>query len=283
MSAPRVGMPQIIQGIIFTEIIPQLIPEIDPINLIRLGSIVRKLNRSDLYRPLTDALRKIQLAKLMTIDALSIESEIASKLEPNVVVSYPYGQIRHSLAVTDVLIHTKSSLDSIAIFLTDFLKLRARGGQRDFKLTEFRRELYSNDPILESQLKSLEPWFLELQVMRDELIHRSSIRNMLIIGPSECGILPIPKRDLDHGIRAFDRPITRKNFYSTQEFLDHHYKNLVNVFRAVVERCIEIELISVVEPPIDPEVESKLVAFPFKVTQSMNVTTIRVKVGPLGF
>lgn len=277
------GMPQKIEGIIFTEIVPNLIPEIDPRNLIRLGSIVRKLNRSRLYRPMTDALRKIQFVKLMTIEALAIESEIASQMEPNAVVSYPYGQIRHSLAVTDALIHTKSALDSVAVFLTDFLRLRARGGNRDFKLTNFRKELYSNDPILEKLLGPFEPWFRELQEIRDELIHRSSIRNMLIIGPSECGILPIPKRDLSLGIPAFDRSITHENFFSTREFLDYHYKNLVNVFRVVVERCIETELITTTEPSIDLEVEKKLFVFPFKVTKRMTATKIKTKVGPLGF
>jgi hypothetical protein len=59
------GMPQKIEVIIFTGIIPNLIPEIDPRNLIRLGSIVRKLNRSRLYRPMTDALRKIQFVKVI--------------------------------------------------------------------------------------------------------------------------------------------------------------------------------------------------------------------------
>jgi hypothetical protein len=276
-------MPQKIQGIIFTEIIPKLIPEVDTRNLVRLGSIARKMNRTRAYEPLTDALRKIQWVKLTAIEALSIETEIANATEPGAIVSYPFGQIRHSLAVTDALIHTKSALDSIAVFLADFLKLDAKGANRDFKKPEFREEIYSNDPILGTRLKALEPWFQELQEIRDEWIHRSSIRNMLIIGPSDCGPLPIPRRDLNLGLRVFDRPITRKNFFSTKEFLDHYYNNLITTFETVVQRCIEIELIAVTEPPIDLEVEKNLAVFPLKATESMKVTKFKVKIGPLGF
>jgi hypothetical protein len=277
------GMPQKLQGIIFTEIIPKLIPEVDTRSLVRLGSIVRKMNRTKVYEPLTDALRKIQWIKLTAIEALSVEGDIANAMEPGAIVSYPFGQIRHSLAVTDALIHTKPALDSIAVFLADLLRLEAKGANRDFKKPEFREEIYSNDLTLGTRLKTLEPWFRELQEIRDEWIHRSSIRNMLIVGPSECGPLPIPRRDLDKGLRAFDRPITRKHFFSTKEFLEHHYNNLIAMFRAVVERSIEIELISVTEPSVDLEVERSLGVFPLKSTESMNLAKIKVKIGPLGF
>jgi hypothetical protein len=276
-------MPQKVQGVIFTEIIPKLIPEVNTRNLVRLGSIVRKMNRARAYEPLTDALRKIQWVKLTAIEALSIETDIISAMEPGAIVSYPYGQIRHSLAVTDALLHTKSALDSIAVFLADFLKLRAKGANRDFKKPEFREEVYSNDPVLGMQLKALEPWFQELQEIRDEWIHRSSIRNMLIVGPSDCGPLPIPRKDLNLGLRVFDRPITRKNFFSTKEFLDHHYNNLVTMFETVVQRCIEVALIAGTEPPIDLEVEKSPAFFPLKSTQSMSVTKFKVKMSPLGF
>lgn len=277
------GMPLKIQGIIFTEIIPDLIPEVDTRSLVRLGSITRKMNRTKFYDPLTDALRKIQWVKLMAIEALSIESDITNAMEPETIVTYPFGQIRHALAVTDALLHTKSALDSIAVFLADFLKLRAKGAQRDFKILEFREEVYSNDPILGTRLKHLDPWFRELQDVRDEWIHRSSIRNLLIIGPSECGPLPIPRKELNLGLKAFERPLTHRNFFSTKEFLDHHYNNLITIFRTVVERCIEIELITTTEPSIDLEVEKNLFVFPFKLTKSMTATKIKTKVGPLGF
>jgi hypothetical protein len=283
MSSPSSPFPQNIQGIIFTEVVPQLTPEIETTNLIRLGSIVRRRHREKLYEPLPDALRKIQWVKLLAIEAISIDNEIRNAMEPNKMVSYPYGQMRHALSVTSALFHTKSAVDSIAVFLTDFLKLKARKGDRDFKKPEFRQKVYAEDSILGARLKELEPWFEELQEIRDEWIHRSSIRCMLINGPSECGALPIPKKNLQLGLRAFDRPINSRNFFSTQQFLDYHYTNLVNLFRKVVERCIEIELVSVVEPPVDIEVEQKMIMFPTKSTVSMTLKGMKVKIGPLGF
>lgn len=275
--------PQTIKGIIFTEVVPKLTPEIDSAALIRLGSIVRFTNHQKLYAPLPDAFRKIQWIKLMSIEAISIDKEITSQQEPNKVVTNPSGQMRHALSVTGALFHTKSALDSIAVFLSDFNKLKAKGGDRDFKKPQFRQELASSDPVLWVQLKEFEPWFDKLQEIRDEWIHRSSIRCMLISGPSEVGALPIPRNHLELGLEAFRKPITAKNFFSTEEFLDYHYRNLVGVFRRVVERCIEIELITIPEPPVDVEVEKTLSAFPFQPTWSGKLEGFKVKVGPLGF
>lgn len=283
MTAFTKPFPKNIQGIIFTEVVPQLTPEIDTTNLIRLGSIVRKEHHEKLYRPLTDALRKIQWVKLMAIEAISIDSDITNAMEPNKMMTYPYGQMRHALSVTGVLFHTKSAVDSIAVFLTEFLGLKAQGGDRDFKKDQFRRAIAANDPILDQRLKVFEAWFQELQEIRDELIHRSSIRSMLVVGSTECGALPIPKKDLELGLDAFSRPITAKNFFSTKQFVDRHYENLVNLFRKIVERCIEIELISIVEPPVDIEVERTLTMFPCMATWSGPLQGIKVKIGPLGF
>lgn len=277
------SFPKEIQGIIFTEVVPKLTPEIDPTILVRLGSIVRKKRKENLYKPLTDACRKVQWVKLMAMEAISIDEEITSKMELNKVVSYPYGQMRHALSVTGALFHTKSAVDSIAVFLTAFLKMKAQGGNRDFKKSKFRDELDSNDPVLGTRLKEFESWFDDLQEVRDEWIHRSSIRCMLINGSSECGALPIPKHEIELGLDAFNKPITRKNFFSTKEFLDYHYTNLVKLFCKVVERCIEVELIGFSEPPVDVEVEKMMMTFPFMSTWSGKVDTVRIKIGPLGF
>jgi hypothetical protein len=280
LTAP---FPKEIKGIIFTEVVPKLTPEINPTALIRLGTIVRKKNKIELYKPLTDALRKIQWVKLMAIEAIAIDTEMSGQMNSDNLVSYPYGQMRHALSVTGALFHTKSAVDSIAVFLTDLLRLKAQGGQRDFKKQEFRQEVDSSDPILWGRLKSLESWFIGLQLIRDEWIHRSSIRCMLINGPSEVGALPIPKKNIELGLDAFKEPITSKNFYSTKQFLDSHYNNLVELFSKVIERSIEIELVGITEPPIDSEVEARLYMFPTMTTQSRVIQKFRVKIGPLGF
>jgi len=278
------GMPKKIEGVIFTEVLPQLVRGIDTADLVRLGSIVRKLNRSAVYEPLTDSLRKIQWVGLMMFEAVSIEQDIASQVEPSTIVSYPYGQVKHSLAVTDSIIHMKSALDSMAVFLKSFLGLKVPDKECDFKLGRFRLKVSNANTRLGQVMKELEPWFEKLQDIRDEWIHRSSIRNMLMQQQSDVGVLPIPRKNLDAGLRAFDMPITKEHFWSTSDFLNHNYASLTKLFSEIVKCCIEIELKSVSEPiPIDVEVEKRLAVFPFKLLRDSQITKIKAKVGPLGF
>jgi hypothetical protein len=186
--------------------------------------------------------------------------------------------------VTDTIIHTKSALDSMAMFLNNFLRLNVGKKRRDFKIDEFRRLVSDRDGVLGELMKELEPWFQELQGIRDEWIHRSCVRNMLVFGQSPVGILPIPKKNLDAGLRGFDMPLTTQNFWSTREFLEHNYYNLVKVFNAIVARCIAVESRSLPTPVTpDAEVEKSLTFFPLKSTQDMTVKKFRVKIGPLGF
>jgi len=277
-------MPREIKGVIFTEVIPELIPEVSPADLVSLGAMVRKKGRSDLYLPLTDSLRKIQWVKAVSLEAANIEQEMEAQLGPGTIVNYPFGQMKHSLAVTDTIIHTKSALDSMAVFLNNFLKLNVGKRRRDFKLDEFRSLVSDRDSVLGELMRELEPWFRELQGMRDEWIHRSCVRNMLVFGQSPVGILPIPKRNLDSGLRAFDVPITAENFWSTKEFLEHNYLNMVKVFNAIIARCIEFES-RLLSQPVTPDIEAEkgLTVFPFTLTQGMTVAKVKVKIGPFGF
>jgi hypothetical protein len=107
---------------------------------------------------------------------------------------------------------------------------------------------------------------------------------MLVFGQTPVGILPIPKKNLDAGLRAFDMPITTQNFWSTKEFLEHNYLNLVRVFKAIITRCIELESRLLPRPvTVDIEAEKGLTVFPFTLTQGMTVTKAKVKIGPFGF
>jgi hypothetical protein len=222
----------------------------------------------------------IQWVKAVGLEAANIDQDMEAQLEPGTILSYPFGQMKHSLAVTDTIIHTKSALDSMGVLLNNFLRLNLGKRKRDFKIAEFRRLVSDRDVVLGELMKELEPWFQELQGIRDEWIHRSSVRNVLIFGESPVGILPIPKKNLDAGLRAFDTPITPQNFWSTREFLQHNYLNLVRVFNAIIARCIESESIALRAPLVDPEVERNLIFFPFRLTTSMSVSRIRAKLGP---
>jgi hypothetical protein len=270
--------PEKLKGLIFTEIIPQFLPEVNPKKLVDLGAIVREKNRTQMYEPLTDSLRKIQWVKLVGLKAVTIEKQIIDVMEPNTLVVDPLGQTAHALCVTDCLVHTKSALDSMAVFLTDLLSLNAKGGDRDFKKTKFRQLISEKDSFLKHKIKKLEPWFKQLQDIRDEWIHRSSIRCRLVHGKSEVGVLPIPRKVALNYEEQIKLPITEKNFWSTKDFVEYHYSNLLTLFLATVDRCIQIERIdSKGTIPIPADAEKELIAFPTMLTEDMKAEKMKVK------
>ncbi len=276
MSLPP--FPEKLKGAIFTEIIPQFLPEVNPKKLVELGAIIRKKGRTQMYEPLTDSLRKIQWIKLVGLKAMATEKEIAGAMEPNTVVMDPLGQTAYALCVTDCLVHTKSALDSMAVFLTSLLNIDAKGGDRDFKKPRFIQLIAEKDPMLKHEIKKLEHWFEQLQEIRDEWIHRSSIRCRLIHGPSKVGVLPIPRKVMLGFDEQSKLAITEKNFWSTKDFVEYHYSNLLTLFLAIVERCIQIERRDLIEPiSFSADVEKELIMFPTRVTENMTAEKIKVK------
>ena len=71
---------------IFTEVVFQLIPEVDYNDLVYLSQLLKINKREEIYRPLTDALRKIQWTKLASTEAVAIENETVKLVEEGVIV-----------------------------------------------------------------------------------------------------------------------------------------------------------------------------------------------------
>lgn len=272
-------LPQKIEGVIFTEIAPNLIPEIDASALVKLGAIVRKKELTKKYEPLTDSLRKIQWVKISGTRAISIEREIAKQREPGAIVFAPSLQIEHTLNITNCVVHAKSALDSMAVFLTELFGLGATAGDRDLKKQKFRTLIAEKEPRLGQLIKKSEPWLTQLQDIRDEWIHKSSLRCIIVQGPSDVGILPIPRK-FTLGTEVMKLPLTKQNFWSTDEFVSNYYSNLVALFNAVVESSIQIEGESLSEPISMPsDAEKQLALFPTIVTENMRITKIKVFTG----
>jgi hypothetical protein len=257
---------------------PQFLQEVKPKKLIELGAIVLKKKKRLMYEPLTDSLRKIQWVKLVSEKATSIEGEIENEMDSNYLLMDPIGQTAHSLCVTDCLIHTKSALDSMAVFLTNLLGLRARGGDRDFKKVKFRVEIIKKEPNFGKKINNYNKWFRELQDIRDEWIHRSSIRSRIIQGKNEVGILPIPKNVTLNFEKQMELPITKNDFISTNDFANYHYSNLVSLFNLIIAGSIEIEKRNFKgNIPIPSDVEKQLTTFPTKTIRDMKPDGIKVK------
>ena len=262
---------------IFTEVVFQLIPEVDCNDLVYLSQLLKINKREEIYRPLTDALRKIQWTKLASMEAIAIEKEAVERVEEGVIAFNPVGQAQHAKAVFEFITHTKSALDSLAVFLTELLSIPAAGGQRDFKHKDFREQIIQRDAVIGQRVKSLEQWFADVQDRRDKWIHRTSTRIFIASEPSEIGLLPIPKVVAEDS-KLQNVPPTKEYYWSTPEFIRLHFIKLTSFFGTIVTRCIEIELADVeTPPPRPPKTQDVLISFPMQAIKDMKVKAIRMR------
>jgi len=276
MSLPN--FPEKMEGsLFFREIMPQFLPEYSPFKLALLGLIVEKKGKTRIYEALRYSLRKIQWVKLIGLKAIYLEEEISKAVEPNTLVLDPLRQTVHSLCVTDCLIHTKSALDSMAVFLTDLLGLDQKAGDRDFKKLGFRQSVCQKDAYLKYKIKKLEPWFLELQEVRDEWIHIKAIESLSVHGKSDVGMLPIPRNISLSAEEQRKISLNSKNFWSTKDFVEHHYSQLAELFREIVDRSLQIEHLDLTEPVTVPEhFMNNLTMFPTHSTENMTLQKMKV-------
>jgi hypothetical protein len=276
MSLP--SFPEKMEGsLFFREIMPMFLQEYSPFELAMLGLIVEKKGKTRIYESLRFSLRKIQWVKLVGLKAIHLEEEISKAVEPNCFVLDPLRQTAHSLCVTDCLIHTKSALDSMAVFLTDLLGLDQKGGDRDFKKLGFRQAVCQKDAFLKHQIKKLEPWFLELQEVRDEWIHNRAIESLSVHGKSYVGMLPVPRNISLSAEEQRKLPVDSKNFWSTADFVKHHYAQLAGLFREIVNRSLQIEKLDLTEPVTVPEhFMHNLTMFPTHSTEKMTLQKMKM-------
>jgi hypothetical protein len=282
MSLPK--LPKKMEGsLFFRELLSQFLAEYNTFKLAMLGLIVEKKGVQKEYESLRSSLRKVQWVKLVGLKAIHIEDEIVKQIAASTFVLDPLRQTAHSLCITDCLIHTKSALDSMAVFLTDKLGLVDRngaswsGGKRDFKWLEFRQSIYKKDMFLKHKIKKLEPWLNELREIRDEWIHVNAIESFSVHGKSDVGMLPIPRKITLTASEQFKLPVNSKNFWSTKEFVNHHYSNLAELFKEITDRCIQIENLDLSEPVIVPQhFMNQLSLFPTHATEDMTIKKMRV-------
>ena len=202
--------------------------------------------------------------------------------EPNTFIIDPLRQIAHSLCITDCLIHTKSALDSIAVFLTDKLCLAWKGGQRDFKWMEFRKSIYKKDMFLKNKIKKLEPWFIGLHDIRDEWIHIKAIESLSVHGKSDVGMLPIPRNISSSAEEQVKLPINSKYFWSTKDFVEYHYSHLSELFREIIDRCVQIESLDLTDPVIVPKhFMQQLGFFPTHLTEPTTIKQMKAYIPKL--
>jgi hypothetical protein len=89
-------------------------------------------------------------------------------------------------------------------------------------------------------------------------------------------MLPIPKK-IDANIwEQQNMPLNSQNFWSTKDFVSHHYSKVTELFRAIVDRSIQIENLDLTEPITIPEnFKDQLSIFPVHSTENMALQKIR--------
>lgn len=269
---------------IFTEVVFQLIPEVNYDDLVYLSQLLKINKRNEIYEPLTDALRKLQWTKLAGRAAIALEGDIAKDIENSIkqeggetIYFSPVSQVQHAKAVFEFIVHVKSALDSMAVFLTELLSIPATGAQRDFKHRKFCEQIIQKDAVIGKHIKSLEQWFRDIQDRRDKWIHRTSTRIFVAWPPSEIGLFPIPKV-VTEANKSRDVPLTKEHYWTTQEFIERELTKLVFLFNSIVARCVELERAKIPTPPPYPQKSaSPITAFPLDVMEDMKVKWIRFR------
>lgn len=262
----------------FTEIVFQLVPEVDYRQLCHLSQIAEAKQEKERYRSLVDALRKMQWARLAGLEAAAAEQELEKDIErvgQGGLVVESIGQVQHAKALFDFVAHAKAALDSLAVFLTAYFSIDAAGSRRDFRRTDFRKKVGEADAALGAKLQSLQTWLDarrpcsdSLVAVRDEWLHRGSPGIALLLPRPEVGALAIPKA-ITVGSPFPDLPATEEHYWSTPSFVEFHFRNLTSLFRLVVKRCIELELATLKAPPPAPaRPVQPIAAFPLRVLET---------------
>jgi len=261
---------------IFGMVVFQIVPEVSYDDLVYLSQIVKTKQRTELYEPLADSLRKIQWAKLAGLGANAIEKEMTEQIDDETILVEPVGQVQHAKAVIDFVTHSKAALDSIAVFLNAYFSLGESGGNRDFRRGKFREQTVNADVVIGKHVEHIKAWIDNLIAVRDEWIHRDSPW-ITLTGPlTEVGALPIPKR-VKSRFEEVHTPLTRQFYWSTPEFIEFHFANLVSLFNTIIKRCIQLEAVGLSELPARSKLGGKpIVATPFRVTQDMTAKKLRL-------
>lgn len=271
-SLPK-QFPHIFRGVLF-----EVIPEIDYGELCYLSEIARAKNEVPRYRHLEEALRKIQWAKLACLEAIGIEERIEAEMNRGGSVQGMSGQVQHAKAMFDFVAHAKAALDSVAVFLNDYLRVGDRGGARDFRRPEFCDKITKQDSEIGKHITSLRPWLDRrrqsldsLIAVRDEWIHRLSLSTFLVLPRSEVGFLPVPRLGAAEDELA-RLPLSNPDCWSTREFVEFHWSRLTRFFNLVVKRCTELEAGTLPESPSRPSVAGKPIsAVPLRVTEPITI------------
>jgi hypothetical protein len=126
---------------LFTEIIPDLVSSLGLKNFLTLSYFARLNGSTIKYEAFRDAVRKLQWVEMALQQARHTHDVLKNlEVDDNILLD-PVAQLNFSKSVFEVIVYGKSSLDSLAQFLTKFCALPTEPTGADFKWAPFREVL----------------------------------------------------------------------------------------------------------------------------------------------
>jgi hypothetical protein len=231
----------------FTSVALNAIPEIEYALLVEVSQLATSNSQNSSYSHIRYALQKLQWVKMACLRAKHIDDELTKIEVDDSLLMDPTGQAEHSRAVFEIMAYGKAVLDALSHFLNYRWALGMKEQTSDFKWQVFRDEVSKISPQIDGFLKSEISWLDKdsrksdsLPAARDEWIHRGAPEIPLAWPPTDVGVLPVPK-SLDTKPGSSSISANQENFFSTDQFVEKHWGNLVTLTKLVLHEAILVE------------------------------------------
>lgn len=89
-------------------------------------------------------------------------------------------------------------------------------------------------------------------------------------------MLPIPKKIEANIGEQRKMPLNSQNFWSTTDFVNHHYSKVTELFRNIVDRSLQIESLDLKEPLTLPKDYIRQLSF-FPMYSNANMTLEKIR------
>jgi hypothetical protein len=267
----------------FTETVLDLVKDLGLENLLNLSYFADLNATSSKFDLLRDAVRKLQWVDLSYNQAKNIHGTLSGIDSNQCVLVDPGGQLGFSKSLYELIVHGKSSLDSLAQFVAQYFSLPVKQQSADFKWAAFR-ERFETLAISDGLMGQLEYWLSKdsetidsISATRDNWIHRGFITIPLLWPPNELGCFGIARRVDSTDALMSVLPLSEEFYFHVDNFLKMHRDNLFKLVSVVIEEAVRIEAKDRVSAPVDINL-TKYLFFPYVGTVGQLVT--HFKFGP---
>lgn len=261
----------------FTEIDMHLLSTQNYISLLKISHFAKENGTSLKLKHLNDALKKYQWFVIALNNARQIEATLRDFDSCGNLLMDPTAQSIFSKSIYEIVIYGKASIDSLAMFISDYFDLNLQHRQCDFKWADFRSKFNQLD-ICSGLMDELEDWLKKdseetssISSTRDHWIHREYITTLFLWPPNELGCLVVPK--------SFDAVILKKvtfeTHYSAEDFTQLYSHNLSKLLDAVINK-VEITEANGKTISITEDLSQRVSFFPLVVTVESTWGTIQL-------